>query len=109
MSSYPEVIRVYTGIDINSNLIIAATAECDRLDIKTTALFKAFQPGEKCLEIINSVKQQVCLFVLEGMKFHAAPAYTVTERTKGTCAQCHRATSGGYYRVYAITLRRYSG
>lgn len=63
MSFHPEVIRVYNSIDIDSDLVNAAKSECDGLDLNTLASFKAFPPGEKCVKIIESVKQQVRVFV----------------------------------------------
>lgn len=65
MSSHSEVIRVSNYIDITSDLINAAKSECDGLDLTTTASFKAFPPGEKCVNIIESVKLQVCVSVFE--------------------------------------------
>jgi len=62
MSSHPEVIRVCKSIDIDSDLINAAKSECEGLDLNTKASFKAFPPGEKCVKIIESVKQQVRAF-----------------------------------------------
>ncbi len=62
MSSHPEVIRVYTGIEIASDLISAAKDECDGLDLNTTASFKAFRPGKNCAKVIDSLKKQVCLY-----------------------------------------------
>ncbi len=59
MSSHPEVIRVCKSIDIDSDLINAAKSECDGLDLNTKASFKAFPPGENCVKIIESVKEQV--------------------------------------------------
>ncbi len=59
MSSHPEVIRVYAGIDIDSDLIDAARGECDGLDLNTTDSFKVFRPGEKCAKIIDSLKNKV--------------------------------------------------
>ena len=60
MSSHPEVIHVCDNIDIDYDLIDAATRECNTLDINTTAPFKRFPPGEKCVKIIDSLKKQVC-------------------------------------------------
>ena len=49
MSSHPEIIRVYSGIDIDPDLIKEeAQKECDDLDLNTKASFKAFPLGEKC-------------------------------------------------------------
>ena len=59
MSSHPEIIRVYTSADIDSNLVDAAKSECDGLNLNTTASFQVFQPTEKCVKIIDSVKKQV--------------------------------------------------
>lgn len=62
MSSDPEVIRIYNGIDIDSDLIEAAMVECNGLEINTSAQsFKAFPPGQKCARIIDSLKRQVGL------------------------------------------------
>ena len=59
MSARFEVICVHNGIDLDSDSINAARNECDGLDLNTTASHKVFQPGEKCLKIIDSVKKQV--------------------------------------------------
>ena len=59
MSSHADIIRVYNSVDIDSNLVDAARSECDDLDLNTTASFQVFQPKEKCVEIIDSVKKQV--------------------------------------------------
>ena len=60
MSSNPEVIQVCSNIEIDSDLIDAAKRECDALDLNTTAPFKRFPPGEQCLKVVNSLKNQVC-------------------------------------------------
>jgi len=62
MSSHPEVMRVCNSIDIDSDLINAAKSECEGLDLNTTASFKRFPPGEKCVKVIDSLKKQVCLY-----------------------------------------------
>lgn len=64
MSSYTEAIRVCDSIDIDADSISIAKSECDGLDLDTTASFKAFPPGEKCGEIIESIKQRVGVFVI---------------------------------------------
>ena len=59
MSSHLEVIRVHNGIDIESELIVAAKRECDTLDLDTTAPFKRFPPGKNCVKVIDSLQKQV--------------------------------------------------
>ena len=59
MPSRTEVIRIYTGIDIDSGLLDEAKSECDGLDLTTTATVKVFPPGQICGEILDSVKKQV--------------------------------------------------
>ncbi len=59
MSSHPEVIRVCSNIDIDSELLNAAKSECDGLDLNTTATFKIFPPtGEACGKILEYVKKK---------------------------------------------------
>jgi hypothetical protein len=65
MSSHPEVIRVCSSIDIDSDLINAAKSECDSLVLNTTASFKAFPPGEICGKILDAVKKKQVHFVLK--------------------------------------------
>ncbi|KAL9125969.1 MAG: hypothetical protein Q9217_004899 [Psora testacea] len=60
MSSHPEVIRLYTGIEIDPELIEEAQRECDGLDLNTTESFKVFQPDKKAAQILDSVKKRVC-------------------------------------------------
>jgi len=62
MSSHPEVMRVCNSIDIDSELMNAAKSECEGLHLDSTAAFKSFPPGEKCVKIIDSLKKQVCQY-----------------------------------------------
>lgn len=55
-----SVMRVYTDIDVDSDLLEAAKKECDGLDLNTTRAWKVFPPGEKCFKIMESVNKQVC-------------------------------------------------
>ena len=71
MSSHPDIIRVYTSVNIDSDLIDAAKVECDRVDLNTTATFMVFQPGETCGKIIESVKERVRFFVVERISVDA--------------------------------------
>ncbi len=57
--SHQEVIRVHNGIKIDSDSISSAKSECAALDLNTEGLFKVFSPGDSCVKIINSVKNQV--------------------------------------------------
>lgn len=57
MSSYLEVIRVYSSIEINSDLINATKSEYNNLDLNTTALFKRFPPGKNYIKVIDSLKK----------------------------------------------------
>ena len=63
MSSHTEAIRVCDSINIDSDLINAAKSECDSLDLNTTASSKTFPPPVTCRKVIESVKQQVRVFV----------------------------------------------
>ena len=63
MSTDPEVIRAYSGIDIDSDLINAAKKECDGLDLSTTDSCKDFPPQENCNRIIDSLRKKVCLLL----------------------------------------------
>lgn len=68
MSFHPDVIRVYTIIDIDIGLIHAAKNECDGLNLNTTASSKIFQPEDKCVEIIDAVKKHVSVFCVRENK-----------------------------------------
>lgn len=68
MSSHPEVIRLYTGIEIDPDLIEEAQRECDGqiqkaqsdgVNLKTVGPSMAFPPDKKATKIINSVKKEV--------------------------------------------------
>ena len=58
--SAPDFIHVHDGINLDSDSVNAARDECDGLDLTTTASHKVFQPGDKCMKIIELVKKQVC-------------------------------------------------
>ncbi len=59
MSSHSEVIRVYVDIDIDFDLIDAARDECDDLNLNITDSFKIFQSEEKCIKIIDFLKNKM--------------------------------------------------
>ena len=59
LPSRAEVMRVYTGIDINSGLLDETKSERDGLDLTTTATVKVFPPGQICGKILDSIKKQV--------------------------------------------------
>ena len=79
MSSKPGIIQL-CSIDIGLDLINAARDECRGLDISTSTSYKAFLPGEKCTQIIESVKQQVCVY--GWILLSTATAYAITDSTK---------------------------
>ncbi len=59
MSSHSEVIHVYVDIDIDFDLIDTARDECDDLNLNITDSFKIFQSEEKCVKIINFLKNKM--------------------------------------------------
>ncbi len=59
MSSHSEVIRVYVDIDIDFDLIDAARDECNDLNLNITDSFKIFRSEEKCVKIIDFLKNKM--------------------------------------------------
>ncbi len=59
MSSHSEVIHVYIDIDIDFDLINAAKDECNDLNLNITDSFKIFRSEEKCVQIINFLKNKM--------------------------------------------------
>lgn len=61
MSSHSEVIHVYVDIDIDFDfdLIDTARDECDDLNLNITDSFKIFRSEEKCVKIINFLKNKM--------------------------------------------------
>lgn len=59
MSSHSEVIHVYIDIDIDFDLINAAKDECNDLNLNITDSFKIFRSEEKCVKIINFLKNKM--------------------------------------------------
>ncbi len=59
MSSHSEVIHVYIDIDIDFDLIDAARDECDDLNLNITDSFKIFRSEEKCVKIIDFLKNKM--------------------------------------------------
>lgn len=59
MSSHSEVIHVYIDIDIDFDLINAVKDECNDLNLNITDSFKIFRSEEKCVKIINFLKNKM--------------------------------------------------
>lgn len=59
MSSHSEVIHVYIDIDIDFDLIDAARDKCDDLNLNITDSFKIFRSEEKCVKIIDFLKNKI--------------------------------------------------
>ena len=59
MSSHSEVIHVYIDIDIDFDLIDTARDECDDLNLNITDSFKIFRSEEKCVKIIDFLKNKI--------------------------------------------------
>ena len=59
MSSHSEVIHVYIDINIDFDLINAAKDECNDLNLNITDSFKIFRSEEKCIKIINFLKNKM--------------------------------------------------
>lgn len=59
MFSYSEVIHVYIDIDIDFDLIDAARDECNDLNLNITDSFKIFRSEEKCVKIIDFLKNKM--------------------------------------------------
>ncbi len=59
MSSHSEVIHVYIDIDIDFDLIDAARDECNDLNLNITDSFKIFWSEEKCVKIIDFLKNKM--------------------------------------------------
>lgn len=59
MSSHSEVIHVYIDINIDFDLINAAKDECNDLNLNITDSFKIFRSEEKCVKIINFLKNKM--------------------------------------------------
>lgn len=59
MSFHSEVIHVYIDIDIDFDLINAAKDECNDLNLNITDSFKIFRSEEKCVKIINFLKNKM--------------------------------------------------
>ncbi len=59
MFSYSEVIHVYINIDIDFDLIDAARDECNDLNLNITDSFKIFRSEEKCVKIIDFLKNKM--------------------------------------------------
>ena len=109
MSSHPEVIRFYTGIEIDPDLIEEAQRECDSLDLRPTESFKVFQPNKKANEILDLVKKQVC-FPDRQRAFRErcqAKAKAITEQAKCTGAKCPCDSPRCQYQVPTETVYRH--
>lgn len=59
MFFYLEIIRVYVNININFDLINVARNKCDDLNLKIINFFKIFRLEEKCVKIINFLKNKM--------------------------------------------------
>lgn len=57
--SHGEVICVCSNVKLDIALIQEAGRESAEKELKANAPFIAFKPEEKCIKVINSIKQQV--------------------------------------------------
>jgi len=85
MSSNTEVISVFTGVNLDSSLIHAAKVECDGLDPKdpnNPDPLKTYKPGQKCVQIIRFVQQEVRMSVSKRLCIDASSSHNDSARDR---------------------------